>query len=151
MKKPGKSFSSEMGGNSAAAVRAAEAAAPEVSAAAAPPAKEEKPARAAAPAPVPSPFRRLPAPVPIVGDSFAVPDMILIDYTLKAIEKLVLISLYRFADPSGLSAPPSQSVLARLCSTTDFWIRETLKGLEKRGYIRAIEKGRKKEYQISIE
>lgn len=69
-------------------------------------------------------------------DCFRVPVAILDDLRLKSAEKLILVTLCRYADAAGLSSPPSQRVISQCCGMTEYWARETLKALEERGYIK---------------
>ncbi len=86
----------------------------------------------------PAPKERAAAPVirMAAGDVFRVPCWVLDDTSLSSAEKLVLVCLASTADDSGISAAPSQRVISQRCGFTEFWVRETLKGLEQRGYIK---------------
>ena len=81
------------------------------------------------------------------GITVADPD----DVRLKSAEKMILIALCRYADDSGLSAPPSHRIISQCCGMTEYWARETLKALEARGYIKTVDDARRaRKYQLLI-
>lgn len=82
---------------------------------------------------------------------FRVPAVILGRLVLTTTEKMVLIGLCHFADDTGLSSPPSLRILAMCCGITEYWMRETLKGLEARGVIKTADDARRgRKYQLMI-
>lgn len=112
------------------------------------PAEAIKPAARPEPAAAPSPAR----PENVTGSAFfRVPAIVLERVVLNTTEKMVLISLCYFADDAGLSSPPSLRILSLSCGCTEYWTRETLKGLEARGVIKTADDARRgRKYQLLI-
>lgn len=78
-----------------------------------------------------------------------IPKRIITDMELKPAEKVLLCVLCMYADNSGRVVAPTQKIMARCSGLTEYWTRETLKELEKRGYIKLMaDIARAREYQI---
>lgn len=80
---------------------------------------------------------------------FKVPVLILERTALTPSEKMILVSLCYYADETGLAAPPSKRMLGMVSGITEYWARETLKGLEAKGYIKTVDESRRRcKYQL---